>query len=472
MRFISLTLLTVVAASSATAQITETPVTFDSAGRVPAITQALAERLHLAPPAWPVLGSFVNARLYSRSDSGFTLVVARSNGSFDRYALNAAEAESLRGLIRTAIASGRRAGLGEQTIAFSDPAGNAFVRNQALLGILIYGPAAATLVGSSSRDGSAAAATELLVSGGTFFAALARRSASPPVTTAQNILATHAATRGAALGLALATAGNASQAETVAGSILLGSVGGTIVGLAAGKRMSDGEAASAGLGADLAALTSLGVMGASGVFYHNNGATTRGAMLGASAALVGGYFVGPQYAWRARYTVTAGDVRALSTTALLGAAVAATPFIDDKPHDERVIYGALTAGLLGGAVFGDRVLVRPRDHTRSEGTLLWTGASAGALVGAGVAAAGDAGARTTWMIGTTGALLGVLATEAVLRPAPGGHGIFSGEDARTGRVSSVTGARTSRVDVKIDPIGAAFAARARHGTFSVMRVSF
>lgn len=471
MRFLRLTLALVVAASSAAAQVTETPVTFDSAGRVPAITQPLAERLRLAPPAWPVLGSFVNARLYSRSDSGFTLVVARSNGSFDRYALNATEAESLRGLIRTAIASGRRAGLGEQTIYFSDPAGNAFVRNQALLGILIYGPAAATLVGSSG-DGSAAAATELLVSGGTFFAALARRSSSPPVTTAQNILATHAATRGAALGVALAIAGNASEAETFAGAILLGSIGGTVTGLAAGKRMTDAEAASAGLGADLAALTSLGVMGASGVFYHNNGATTRGAMLGASAALVGGYFVGPSYARRARYTVTAGDVRALSTTAVLGAAVAATPFIDEKPHDERIIYGALTAGLLGGAVFGDRVLVRPRDHTRSEGALLWTGATAGALVGAGVAAAGDAGARTTWMIGTTGALLGVLATEAVLRPAPGGHGIFSGEEGRAGRVSGVTGARTSRVEVTLDPIGAAFAARARRGTFSVMRVSF
>ena len=136
-RRLTLALSLIVLAAPVAAQVTETPIPFDSAGRVPAISQALAERLRLAPPVWPVLGSYVNARLYSRSDSGYTLVVARANGSFDRYSLTGSDADALRALVQGSLASGRRAGLGEQTSLYSDPAGNAFVRNQAMLGEVI-----------------------------------------------------------------------------------------------------------------------------------------------------------------------------------------------------------------------------------------------------------------------------------------------------------------------------------------------
>jgi hypothetical protein len=467
-RCLTLALLVVLAAPAA-AQVTETPLAFDSAGRVPTITQGLAERLRLAPPAWPVLGSFVNARLFARSDSGYTLVVLRGNGSFDRYALDANAAEALRSVVRTALASGRRAGLGEQTDLFSDPAGNAFVRNQALLGVLIYGPAAATAL-SGNGDPSLAAATELIVSGGAFFAALARRNHMPPVTTAQNILATHMATRGAAFGAAVAYVGDA-DASAAGLSILAGSVGGTIGGMARARRMTDAEAAASGLVADATALTSLGIMGAAGLL-DEDGRNLRGALGIASAALVTGYVIGPAYPRRARYTVTAGDASALRTSAALGMAIAATPFMDGGRHDEASQYAALTAGMLGGLVLGDRFLVRPRDHSRSEGTLLWTGATAGALVGAGVAAAGDASGRTTWIIGTSGALLGLVATEAAIRPAPGGWNLLGGSRAADAGVSRVTGRRASRVDVQVDPIGAVFAARSKRGRFPVMRVSF
>ena len=63
------------------AQVTESPVPFDTLGRVPTITPSLAERLHLAPPAWPVLGRFVSALLYSRSTGGYTMVVIRPYGA-------------------------------------------------------------------------------------------------------------------------------------------------------------------------------------------------------------------------------------------------------------------------------------------------------------------------------------------------------------------------------------------------------
>lgn len=452
------------------AQVTETPVAFDSAGRVPTITQPLAERLRLAPPAWPVLGSFVNARLYSRSDSGFTLVVARSNGALDRYAMSEGAANALRSLVRDALANGRRAGLGEQTTLYSDPAGNAFVRNQALLGLFIYGPAASVLAGSSSSDGSAAAAAELLVAGGTFFAALARRSADPPVTTAQNIVATHGAIQGAALGGSLAYVAHVRTPEAAALMVLGGSIGGTMSGLGVARRMTDGEAAAASLGGYVLPLTTLGVMGAAGAF-DGHSEVGRPAAGAASAAILLGYPLGLAYTRRAPYTVTAGDVRAMSTSAALGVAIAATPFIDGERHDQKAQYAALTGGLLGGMILGDRLLVRPRDHTRSDGALLWTGATAGALVGLGVAAGGDASPRTTWGLATGGALLGVVATEAVLRPAIGGSRgtLAAGVRAADAGVSRITG---DRVQVTIDPLGAVFAAAGQRGRFSVMRVSF
>ena len=47
------------------AQVVETPQPFDSAGRLMAITPAIAARLQLGPPAWRVIGDFTEARLFS-----------------------------------------------------------------------------------------------------------------------------------------------------------------------------------------------------------------------------------------------------------------------------------------------------------------------------------------------------------------------------------------------------------------------
>ena len=130
-------ILLALAAPPLAGQVTERPVAFDSLGRLPSITPRIAERLKLGPPVWPVLGSFVNAQLYTKSIGGYALVVARADGSFDRYDLTVEAAESLRATVESMLASGARAGVGEQTTVASDPAGNAFVRNQALLGVFL-----------------------------------------------------------------------------------------------------------------------------------------------------------------------------------------------------------------------------------------------------------------------------------------------------------------------------------------------
>jgi len=459
------------AAAPLAAQVTERAVTFDSVGRVPTITPRLAERLRLGPPLWPVLGDFVSAQLFAKSTGGYTLVVTRPDGALDRYDLSAEAADALRGVVETALASGERAGVGEQTSVASDPAGNAFVRNQALLGTFLYGPAAATLVAGATDDASAALVAELVTAGGTFAAALARRNMSPPVTTAQNHLSSHAAIRGAALGEAVIyiAGGDERWSATAHGAALLaGSIGGTLAGLRFAQSMTDAEAAASAYGADVAALGALGTMGVAGAFDHKS--MGRPAAAVASAALIGGYVLGPSYPRRARYTVTAGDVRALAVTTTIGIAAAATPFIDQRGFSNRALTGTLAAGMVAGALAGDRWLVRTRDHTISEATLLWTGAGVGAFVGGGVASVGNASPQPAWALAVGGALLGTIATEAAVRPRPGGRGILSSRSAPERGAGSDESAR--RMQITFDPIGAVFAATSRVGTFSVLRVSF
>jgi hypothetical protein len=458
------------------AQVTERPVPFDSIGRVPSITPRLAEQLHLGPPLWPVLGSFVSAQLFSKSTGGYTLVVVRPDGAFDRYDLSGEAAEGLRAVVATALASGERAGFGEQTTIASEPAGNAFVRNQALLGLFLYGPSAMTFIGGVSKDPSSALTAELLAVGGSFAAALARRNMLPPVTTAQNHLSTHASLHGAALGEALVYIAGGAEESGHGAALLAGSVGGTLLGLHYARNMTDAEAASAGYAADLFAGGSLGIMGAAGLLQNEHAGRPAAAI--ASAAMLGGYLLGPRYPGRASYTVTAGDVRAMTVTTAIGVAAAAIPFVDQKGFDGRALSTSLAGGMVVGALAGERFLARPRDHTSSDATLLWTGAGVGAFLGGGVAALGDASAQPAFALAVGGALLGTIATEAAIRPRAAGRRILSGRSETqsaemldgTGTVAREPAAR--RTQITFDPIGAVFAATSKVGTFSVLRVSF
>ena len=94
-RLIIITALALISAP-ASAQVTETPVPFDTAGRILSVNPALATRLGLSQPAWPVSGSFVEARLYQLSSGGHSLTVSRSGGAVDRYALDSAQTAALR----------------------------------------------------------------------------------------------------------------------------------------------------------------------------------------------------------------------------------------------------------------------------------------------------------------------------------------------------------------------------------------
>src|SRR5687767_13145484 len=178
------------------AQVRERPVPFDSAGRVLAITPPLAARLGLAPPAWPVTGDYLDARLYALDDSAGSavLVVRRQREVLERYSLTSTQRTALSEAVDRGVAAQRAAG-GPDSLAtqISEPVRGWFVTNQSILGVALFGPSAAALAGNAA-GGTAA---YLAVAGGTFFLA-ANHARRTSVSAAENHLAWHGALHGAA----------------------------------------------------------------------------------------------------------------------------------------------------------------------------------------------------------------------------------------------------------------------------------
>lgn len=418
--------------------VVESSVPFDSAGRITVITPTLAARLGLAAPTWPVIGSFREARLY-RADSGpAVLVVQRTDGAVARFSLEDDAVASLQRAVTTGLLAQGRGG--DRLVAagtgfeVSQPAGNAFVRNQTLLGLAAYGPATAALLSRSS--GAAAAGGYFLAAGTSFFVA-ANMVKDRTVTRAQASRAAHGGTRGAITGLAIAAIADAEGGPAWGGPILAGAIGGTIAGFRQARGLSDGEAAGAGLFADLGALTTIGIAGASGAFqgreyeepfepgfpergtYTRSDNSLRGPGKAAIGAAIGanivGYALGPRYARRAAYNVTAGDVSMVYSGAVLGGfALSALP---GNKADDAVVYSLATGGILVGALLADRGFVRSADRTSADGTLAQLGALAGALMGGGLAAITESGRQGTFALGAIGGTLGIIAADGIIKPA-------------------------------------------------------
>jgi hypothetical protein len=452
--------------ASARAQVVETPVPFDSTGRITTVTPGLVTRLKLAPPEWPVRDDFVEARLYSRGDAGFVLVVQRRGGTLERFELTAGQGDRLRAAVVAATQTAGRPASEERSEVLSEPARGAFIRNQTSLGALLYGPALSML----TNDGKSASAIWLLTAGTTFFvtSSLVKHI---PVTRAQNFLATDAAGRGAIAGAALmfVATGKEARREAYALAVFGGGVGGSMAGFAAGRPLTDGEAHAMGLGSTVATLTTLGLLGSAGVFTTGRRTTDKARVITATSvtALVAGYPLGLLYPRRASYTITAGDVNLLGTTSTLGAALALGASLVPNDIDPRTAYGLVTAGYLAGLVAGDRLLVRPYDHTEAEGMLIGLGAGAGAMMGLAVeelATPTNTGVQV--LIPTAGAAVGLLLTENLVEPHRASRvGALRRAGLRVG-----TGPRAPTIE--FSPTNALFAAARMPGAYSLVHLRF
>lgn len=331
--------------------------------------------------------------------------------------------------------------------------GREFVRDQAILGLLAYGPAFAGMVG---RSGVTATAGYLVMAGGTFFAAaeLARRV---EMTEARQLLSTRMAWRGALEGLYISTAAEADE-QSVGASALLGGIGGTAAGLLIGKGLTAGEAMATVFGHDLAFLSAAAVTVAideDDVDGKGIGDAARALILTGSGWT--GYALGRLYAGNAPYNVTAGDVSGLWAGTAIGALAAGSLIVDSEPSGA---VGALVtlAGGLAGTYAGDRLIVRRYDHTRSEGRLLSAGMVAGGLMGLGIGVlvTGEDGqsAGLTMGLAAVGGAAGLLLTERYLQPR--------GDEGRQFGVNRLT----------IDPMGFAAVASGMQGRHSLLRFTF
>lgn len=371
-RLMVVPLLLVVAAGRLRAQTSETPVPFDSAGRILSVSDRLATRLGIGAPAWPVTGAFVEARFYRVSDGSYVIVVQRGGGLNDRYALTSDQANALRAAFAAATARVGNVVSEDAASMIAEPASAPFVRDQMLLSTFMYGPAIASL----THDGTAGTVAYLLTVGGTFFV-LSDFSKGHPLTRAQNSMATDGALRGwAYLGSTLATAKVNLNADGGALVVLAGGIGGSVLGYQMGQSLTNSEAQASMTGSTLSSGAAVGLT----ALAFGKDATAQEVNAAFVAAGVAGYLLGPRYPRRASYTVTAGDVQLVRFGALLGTLAAITPVVDNHDADIRVIAGLATTGWIGGALIADRMAARPFNYSESNARMTQLGALGGALM--------------------------------------------------------------------------------------------
>jgi hypothetical protein len=483
-------------ASALRAQQEETPVTFDAAQRMTAITPMLAERLKLQAPAWPVTGGFREARLYAVGDAR-VLVVQRQDGTLVRYALDAAAAQSLQQAVEEGMRlSGNPAGE-PNAYVYSEVAGTRFARKQLLWGTLLHGP----LLASFADNGETGMA--LYFTGAAMPSLMALGFARDGVLTrSQTDLGMDATLRWAALGSFgyRALTGQNRAHDSHAAAVLGSSILGTAAGLAVGRGLTDGEAAGMIAGSNYMLAITTGFMGMAGAFEDTceqmsgissqwNYATGQwedrtitwddcrshtsqaewGTLL---AAGVVGYPLGLAYTRRKAYTVTAGDANALLVPAAIGTLAALTAIGDDT--DDKTAFGIATGGLVLGLVAGDRLLVKPFDYTRSQATGLRVGAIGGGLLGLAAAAGADDG-RTAAASAAVGMALGTAFAHTMLRPRRASSREVLREarlpDGRDGdRLASRAAA--PRVQWQLDPAGLAMAAARAPGRHGILSLTF
>jgi hypothetical protein len=255
---------------------------------------------------------------------------------------------------------------------------------------------------------------------------------------------------------AIYLAGDGMGQKTYSALGLAGAIGGSILGFQRGKSMTDAEAEAATTLSTLGAAAGFGAAATLSTLDNTDGRHAVGAMLGTGLVA---YALGPNYARRASYTVTRGDVQMLSLSAIIGTAVAFMPIIPDDGDDldDQVGFGILTGGLVAGALVGDRALVRNFDYSMSDATQVQLAAIGGGLMGGAIAILADPGAKGSMGMITGGTIIGAMA----------GHALANPPRARSGVMPTQ---RSSRL--RFDPSAVALAAAKTPGRHAVLSLAF
>jgi hypothetical protein len=400
------------------AQIIERPVPFDDNGLVTVMTPFLAERAALRPPWWPVSGDFTEARLFTANDSTYVLAVTRRTGVVERYTLSATDRDAIRAVVSR---------LPRGVIVARNDARNAFVKNQTILGLFVYGP---TFAGAIANNGAGVTAGYLVVAGGTFFAAseISRRTS---ISRAQSDLAFNMGHNGALAGWATMYVLHANNRAQSAGAFV-GGLTGASLGLGIGRNMTEADAVGAAFGSDIGALIGWGateaIRGQETCTQPNQvlppsctrSFSNRAEVTVILASGIIGYSMGVLYPRNAHYNVTPGDIQTLWGTTLIGMATSGGLFLGHNSSG-RAIAASLTTGGVLGIIAGDRFLVQRFDHSRTDGGRVVLGTVAGGLMGAGIATLTNTSNPDPHLVlglAAAGGLIGIIVTERYVEPGP------------------------------------------------------
>jgi hypothetical protein len=288
-------------------------------------------------------------------------------GSLKRYELTEAQRVALGTAIDAAMVTSGRP-IGQIGAEPSEPAGNGYARKITVLTALGYAPLAASL----SDDATVGGVTYVLTTGAAFFISYGAAQ-SGQITRAQGDLSANlgVAAAAAGIGAGYAATGNGDRGVRAIG--VGAALAGTIAGIGLGQHLTDAEAHSATLGIE-------GTAASAWAIAAGAGARGRGmaAIVAASEPL--GYVLGLQYPRMASYGVTAGDVNAMQTAGLVGAAVGGALIGGGHPSPRKtgVVLGA---SYVAGLLVGDAAIARPFDLTTSDANLATVGAVAGGVMG-------------------------------------------------------------------------------------------
>jgi hypothetical protein len=391
--------------------------------------------------------------MFTANDSTFVLAVTRRTGVVERYNITALDRDAIRATVsklpREVLA--RRGG----------DARNAFIRGQTILGLLFYAPAFA---GAISNNDAGVTAGYLVVAGGTFFAAseISRRMS---ISRAQTDLAFNMGHNILFAGSTLVYLLN-GDTRAQAGGAFVGGLTGVALGLKIARGMSEADAIGSGFGSDVGALigfgTAIALKGESSCSFDATTLTsscTEGrfgdkavAAITLASGLIG-YPLGVLYPRNAVYNVTPGDIQTLWPSIGVGVLTGAA-FLPDSPKQGTVAAVLTGSGVLG-IILGDRLFVRPSDHTRAEGGRVTLGAFAGGLMGAGVAALTNTdhpNPHLVFGLGAAGALAGSIVADRYIQPDPD--------------------ARNPRLRVTFNPASIALIAARASGNHSLINVRF
>jgi len=233
------------------------------------------------------------------------------------------------------------------------------------------------------NDGRAFAAIYMLTSGGSFFAGLSA-TRNVDVTDGAATFSLYGATRGIVHGMFLygLAKGDDASGRGMVGFGLLGSLSEATAFFAIADRakMSEGTARVMGVGGDFGLGLGLGAAHLAGFFDDDEEerGIAAGLLVGSAAGLMAGKFLANSQPY------TRGDAQVLRGAGLLGAYIPLAIVDLVEPDEDRVYTATAMAGSIVGLGLGHH-LVRGKDFTTGQGTLINLGGLAGGFVGLGIA---------------------------------------------------------------------------------------